>query len=215
MKGGRFMKKITSKDYAKRLHLLGPKLFIERIKGMADAKKGQLIENEKLITTPEIEKKYAIILGEINNLTEIMLYELSEYYETVMKLVNEYREIKALKNSLTKPNKAPEILQKESCRKRDRQRVIISELSLYREKIIVFSENHIHEIEQIQAVEKAKITAYWSGVLRVKKDLKFFNRAELDLENNDGFKMYKHNRDRLLEVINSTIEEGGESYDLV
>lgn len=78
-----------------------------------------------------------------------------------------------------------------------------------------YSENHVHEIEQIYAVERAKICTYWSGVLSVIKDLEYFSVLEIDLENNEGLKLYKQNRDRLLELINSIYEEGGSDYELV
>lgn len=209
------MKKISSKDYEKRLKGLWLKLIIERRKGISDARREQLVKTEKGFTTPEIQKKYAIVLGELNNFTEMMLGEMSEFYESVTRLVNEFNEIKIKRKAFTKLNDASDLLQKEDNRNRDRQREILSLLSSYREKILLYSENHVHEIEQIYAIEKAKITAYWSGVLRVIKDLDFLNTSEIDLDNNEGLKLYKYNRDRLLETINSISKEGEENYELV
>lgn len=209
------MKKISSKDYEKRLKGLWLKLIIERRKGISDARREQLVKTEKGFTTPEIQKKYAIVLGEFNNFTEMMLGEMSEFYESVTRLVNEFNEIKIKRKAFTKLNVVSDLSQKEDNRNRDRQREILSLLSSYREKILLYSENHVHEIEQIYAIEKAKITAYWSGVLRVIKDLDFLNTSEIDLDNNEGLKLYKYNRDRLLETINSISKEGEENYELV
>ena len=209
------MNKISAKDYKKRLRWLRLKLFIEKRKGIADAKKNLVIKSERGCTTPEIQKKYAIILGEYNNLTEIMLAELSEDYEAVSRLVNEYKEATARRSLFAASDNKTDLLKREDSRNREKQREIQSVLSSYKEKILFYSENHVHEIEQIYAVERAKICTYWSGVLSVIKDLEYFSVLEIDMDNNEGLKLYKHNRDRLLELINSIYEEGGSDYELV
>lgn len=213
------MAKGTYKVFSSKVRFLSVKKFFETFKGKRDYKNHQIIYKENFWTTPVIEQKAAILAGYINDITKNLIQELATIYEDVCRLYEMIKQINIRENGINSNEirTSADIFceaRRSTNDKRKKEKIILK-MAHYKEKIYVFDEQYKHESEQIFAVENAKLDAYWAGILKAAKNSDLGEHRRIEPLNNKGLDLYEFHKEKILKLIDTVLERGGEDGDVL
>lgn len=191
--------------------------FIEKITGKSDAKKNQVCEYGDGHTTAYIDLKGRSYDSHIDKIYAKTATLLEPITKEAFSLITELNII------LNKTENIPEGNDEESRRQRDaayarkerdevRKGEILMRLSEIRAKSDLIDESLMHYIERAEGKLNTRIGKYWRGVLsKSQENLKHY--PEMIHRVSIGRKVYSGNRNQLIEMIESSLKNGGGRYE--
>lgn len=212
------MKKNKYKEFSSKARFIFLKKFLAKLKGARDYKNHQVIYRGEFWTTPGIEQNTAILVGRINDITKDLIQELSAMYEDVYYLYETVKQINNGENELNNEKRTSADISCEARRstndKKKKEKIILK-MARYKEKIHIFDEQYKHELEQIYAIENAKLAAYWAGILKAAKNSELGEHRRIEPVHNPGLDLYEFHKERILMLINEVLESEGGDRDVL
>lgn len=191
--------------------------FLEKMTGKSDASKNQICEVGEGHTTPYVDLKVRSYDAHIDK----TYAKTSALIEPIVK--EAYSLNTEINIILNKTDNLPDGNDEESRRQRDaaisrkakddlRKEEILKRLSEIKAESDMIDESLIHYIERAEGKLNSRIGKYWRGVLsKSSENLKYY--PETIHKANLGRKVYLGNRNQLIEMINSSLENGGGHYE--
>ncbi len=182
---------------------------LERFRGQRDFKTNQLCQTQHGCTTPRIQQSYDCLNAHINARYLEALGQLQPLYQEVFASLKELQ-LLDLPAAAVPAGMGEESLRQAAARQEalrqgaKRRNEILLRMAQVRVDIAVIDEQLIHCLEKAAAIQKAKVSAYWEGILKQAKDSKlppFPGIPPRQLPGEEAYRQLKQNVDQCMDNI--------------
>lgn len=187
--------------------------FLEKREGQKDAQEHQICEIDDGHITPHITDKTRLYDSYIEKMylkTALYMHEMVKEANTLIV------EFFLIDKNMVNVNDNVENMQRHAAmqaKKEDRKSEILIRIAEIKAASNMIDECLCHHIERAEAIFHSRISGYWKGILSVLGDEKLNYFPMLEKREFDARKMYQENREKLVTMIENTINEGGVSYE--
>lgn len=187
--------------------------FLEKREGQKDAQEHQVCESAAGHITPYITVKTRLYDSYIEKMYLKTSLHMEEMVKEAHALIIEFF---LINKKMVNVNDNVENMQRHAAmqaKKEDRKSEILIRITEIKAASNMIDECLCHHIERAEAIFHSRISGYWKGILSVLGDEKLNYFPVLEKREYDARKMYQENREKLVTMIENTINEGGVSYE--
>lgn len=187
--------------------------FLEKREGQKDAQEHQVCKNADGYMTPYIAVKTRLYDSYIEKMylkTELYMEEMIKEAHTLIV------EFSLINKNMVNINDNVENMKRHAAmqaKKEEKKSKILIRIAEIKAAIHMIDECLCHHIECAEGILHSRICEYWKGILSVLGDENLNYFPVLEKREYEARKMYLKNREKLVTMIENTINEGGVSYE--